>query len=98
MLVAALAGLGRLAESDVPGLASTLELRLGGDDRWSGALDLAARERQPATVVLLAAVGMQTGSWSGVPPRHLFRILRSLRAVGLDYEARMIAGEALARL
>lgn len=98
MLVAALAGLERLSESDVPALASALDLRLGGSDPWSVAIDRAARDREPATVALLAAVGMQTGDWYGVPPRHLFRIVRALRAVGLDYEARMIAAEALARL
>ena len=46
---------------------------------------------------LLVAVGMQTGGWGGVPPRNLYRSLRALRAVGLEYEARMIAAEAIAR-
>ena len=41
---------------------------------------------------------MQTGSWRGVPAPYLFRIIRDLRAVGLEYEARMIAAEAVARL
>ena len=98
LLVAALAGLGRLSEGEVPGLASSLDLRLGGDDAWSAAIDRAARDREPATVALLAAVGMQTGGWAGVPPQYLFRSLRALRAVGLEYEARMIAAEAMARL
>jgi len=98
MLVAALAGLERLAEGDVPALAAALDVRLGGDDRWSEEIDRAARDREPGTVVLLAAVGMQTRDWYGVPPQYLFRIVRSLRAVGLEYEARMIAAEALARL
>ena len=65
---------------------------------WTAAIDQAARERAPGTVALLAGVGMQTGDWRGVPPHYLFRIVRALRAVGLDYEARMIAAEALARL
>jgi hypothetical protein len=47
---------------------------------------------------LLASVGMQTRSWRGVPPAYLFRIVRDLRLVGLEYEARMIAAEAVARL
>jgi hypothetical protein len=98
LLVAALAGLGRLSEGEVSGLASALDLRLGGDDAWSAAIDRAARDREPGTVALLAAVGMQTGGWAGVPPQNLFRSLRALRAVGLDYEARMIAAEAMARL
>ena len=41
---------------------------------------------------------MQSGDWYGVPPVYLFKILRSLGMVGMDYEARMIAAEALARL
>jgi hypothetical protein len=41
---------------------------------------------------------MQTGGWQGVPPHHLFQMLRALRLVGLDYEARMIAAEAMTRL
>ena len=49
-------------------------------------------------MALLAAVGMQTSDWRGVPPAYLFRIVRALRTVGLEYEARMIAAEALARL
>ena len=55
------------------------------------------RDRQPATVILLAAVGMQTKNWGGVPPAALYRIVAALRAVGLGGEARMIAVEALSR-
>jgi hypothetical protein len=91
MLVAALAGLGRL---DNPA-AFGLEPRA---TRWSSLLDAAARTRQPGTVALLAAIGMQTGDWRGVPPGHLFHIVRALRQVGLEYEARMIAAEAMTRL
>ncbi|PWG03589.1 hypothetical protein [Sphingosinicella humi] len=96
MLVAALAGLGRI-EAD-GGLAGELDLQLGAENVWTRALDQAARSRQPGTVALLAGVGMQTGGWRGVPPEHLYRIVRALRQVGLDYYARMIAAEALARL
>jgi hypothetical protein len=94
MLVAALAGLGRLQDDAA---ARQVGLELGRRDRWSDALEAAARARQPAMVALLVAVGMQTGGWGGVPPRNLYRSLAALRAVGLDYEARMIAAEAIAR-
>jgi hypothetical protein len=94
LLVAALAGLGRIDADTAAGAG----FRLGPDDLWTRAIDQAARERSPGTVALLAGVGMQTASWSGVPPPYLFRIVRALRAVGMDYEARMIAAEALARL
>lgn len=97
-LVAALAGLGRISGEDASSLAGAAGFRLGGDSRWGTAIDRAARSRQPATVALLAAVGMQTGDWFGVPPDALFRIVRALRVAGLEYEARMIAAEAITRL
>jgi len=98
LLVAALIGLGRVSDGDAPGLARSAGFELGDSDRWSDALERAARERQPGRVALLAAIGMQTGDWSGVPPHYLLRIVRALREVGMDYEARMIAAEAVARL
>lgn len=97
MLVAALAGLGRLDDNAAAGMAREAGIDLAARDAWSQALDGAVRARQPGTVALLVAVGMQTGAWGGVPPRNLYRSLRALRAVGLDYEARMIAAEAIAR-
>ena len=98
MLVAALAGLGRIGSGDAAGLASGAGFSLGGGDPWSARIDSAARDREPGTVALLAAAGMQSADWYGVPPQYLFRIVRALRAVGLDFEARMIAAEAIARL
>jgi hypothetical protein len=98
LLVAGLAGLGRLGENEQARLASELGLRLDRQNAWTRALDQAVRSRQPGTAALLASVGMQTGGWRGVPPEHLYRIITGLRGVGLDYYARMIAAEALARL
>jgi hypothetical protein len=98
MLVAALAGLGRISNEEAGSLASALGASLGGNDRWSQRIDQAARDRAAGTVVLLAAAGMQTDDWHGVPPAYLFRIVRALRTVGLEFEARMIAAEAITRL
>jgi hypothetical protein len=98
ILVAALAGLGRIEDQAAARLARDLGMDFGRGDSWSRALVDAVRGRQPGTVALLAAVGMQTGDWRGVPPEHLFHIVRALRLVGLEYEARMIAAEALSRL
>jgi hypothetical protein len=61
-------------------------------------IQAAARSNQPGTVALLAGTGMQTADWRGVPPEHLYQIVAALRRVGLDYEARMIAAEAMSRL
>ena len=98
MLVAALAGLGRIGNGDANRMAAAVGVGLGGSDAWGAAIDRAARNGEPGTVALLAGTGMQSADWYGVPPAHLFKILRSLRMVGMDYEARMIAAEALARL
>jgi hypothetical protein len=97
LLVGALVGLGRISDAEGQQLASAAGLEIGAGDLWTQAIDRAARERRPGTVALLAGLAMQTPDWSGVPPRYFFRIVRALRAVGLDYEARMIAAEAIAR-
>jgi hypothetical protein len=94
LLAAALLGLGRINGDQAAGAG----FRPAPEDRWTAAIDQAARQRAPGAVALLAGVGMQTATWQGVPPSYLYRIVRSLRAVGLDYEARMIAAEAVARL
>ncbi|HEX8262970.1 MAG TPA: hypothetical protein VF547_08860 [Allosphingosinicella sp.] len=92
MLVAALAGLGRLADPAAYGVDPAPR------SRWANLIAAAARAGQPGTVALLAGVGMQTPSWRGVPPEHLYHVVRALRAVGHEYEARMIAAEAMTRL
>jgi hypothetical protein len=92
MLVAGLAGLGRLQNPAALGLDTAPR------SRWAQMIHAAARNRQPGTVALLAGVGMQTSDWRGVAPAHLYHIVAALTEVGLDYEARMIAAEAVARL
>jgi hypothetical protein len=92
MLVAALAGLGRLRDPAALGVDPNPRTR------WDHFIDSAARSGQSGTVALLAAIGMQTSDWRGVPPEHLYHIVSALRRVGLDYEARMIAAEAMTRL
>jgi hypothetical protein len=92
MLVAALAGLGRLPDPAAYGVNPAPR------SRWAHLIAAAARAGQPGTVALLAGVGMQTPGWRGVPPEHLYHIVKALRDVGLEYEARMIAAEAMTRL
>ncbi len=96
-LFAALAGLGRLSPDDVERGARALDVKIGAENSWTRALDRAARDRQPGTVALLAAIGVQTPAWRGVPPEALYRIVGAMRAVGLDGTARMVAAEAIAR-
>ncbi|CAN5179346.1 hypothetical protein BH10PSE13_BH10PSE13_17090 [soil metagenome] len=98
MLVAALAGLGRLPADQATEIGSSLGMRGPVRSRWALALGKAAAARQKATVALLAAVGMQTRRWDQLPPEHLSAILSALRVSGLEPEARMIAAEAITRL
>lgn len=93
LLAAALAGLGRIE----PGTAQNYGVAVGSRNAWTEALERAAAARQGGTVALLAAIGMQAPDWNGVPPDHLFHIVRALRLAGLEFEARMIAAEALIR-
>jgi hypothetical protein len=97
MLVAALAGLGKLGDGGAQ-LAQDMGVKVDAQNRWTRLLNRAAERGQGGTVVLLSAAGLQTGGWVGVPPEHLYHALNALRRVGLEYEARMIAAEALARL
>jgi hypothetical protein len=94
MLVAGLAGLGRITMEQ----AASAGFRPGEGDIWTRAIDQAMQERAPGPVALLAGVGLQTANWGGVSPDYLFRIVRALRSVGMEFEARMIAAEAVARL
>ncbi len=98
LLVAALAGLNRIPEGTATSLAGDLGIRFGRRNRWTAMIDSAAQRRQPATAALLAAIGMQTAGWAGVPPENLYHIVRALRLTGHEFEARMIAAEAIARL
>jgi hypothetical protein len=98
LLIAGLAGLGRLDADDASELAEDYKIRLGAQNRWTRLIARAAERGQKGTVALLAGVGMQTGGWRGVPPEHLYHITRALSRVGMEYEARMVAAEAIARL
>jgi hypothetical protein len=97
MLYVSLAALGRLRASDAQELAAKLDVPMGVRNLWTQAIDQAAARGEPATVAVLAAVGMQTSDWSQVQPVFLYHIIAALRAVGFEPEARMIAAEALMR-
>lgn len=96
-LLASLAGLGRADLSTIENIANDLELDLNGSTKWTTAIRSAAQRGQAGTVAVLTAVGMQGRGWNAMSPLHLFYITRSLKRVGMEAEARMIAAEALAR-
>ncbi len=97
LLVAALAGLGRLDAGAANTVAGDLNAPLDVPSRWSNLLASAAARNQPGTVVLIASAGLQSADWSDLPPHHLYQILAAYRQVGLEGPARMIAAEALTR-
>lgn len=96
-LVAGLAGLGRLSESDANAVAGDLGVNITRQTRWSRAISDAANVGNPALVVLLAGLGMQGTGWEQMTPLHLYHITSALTRVGMAAEARMIAAEAVAR-
>ena len=97
-LLAAVAGLGRADPGTVTDFADDLDFDFGRGTRWTRAIESASRRGQQGTVALLAAVGMQGSNWKAMSPLHLYHITQSLKRVGLEPEARMIAAEALPRL
>jgi len=97
MLLAGLAGLGRVEQGTITKYSRDLSISLGGNTRWTRAIDQAAQVGNPTMVALLAALGMQGDSWDRMTARHLYHIVSALRRVGLEAEARMIAAEAVAR-
>ena len=97
LLVAGLAGLGRINENSANSLNQRYGLRLGMRSSWTNMIDSAGRLRQPGTVLVLTGTGLQTADWEQVPAAHLYHALIALKRTGQDYSARMIAAEALSR-
>lgn len=97
LLVAGLAGLGRIDTRAAASLSGDYNANLGASGGYLRRLDAAAAAGRSGEVALLAALGLQTRHWSGVPPQHLYHIVAALKRVGREPEARMIAAEALMR-
>jgi hypothetical protein len=95
LLAAALGGLGRSPAEAVKDMGEAIEVNLTKQTKWSNAISAAASRGESGTVVLLAAAGLQARGWNHVPAHHLYYIVRALKSVGLEAEARMIAAEAV---
>lgn len=95
MLLAGLAGLGRIEAEAQSDFGGDLKINVGRQTPWSRAITAAAARGEQGTVALMAIAGMQAPDWARVPANHLYHIVRSLRQVGLEAEARMIAVEAV---
>jgi hypothetical protein len=97
LLVAGLAGLGRLDAETAGRLSSRFGLRLGHRSNWTKLIDRAGALGQSGTVLVLTGTGLQAPTFAEIPPAHLYHAIAALRATDQDYTARMIAAEALAR-
>jgi hypothetical protein len=95
LLLAGLSGLGRIETDARADFASDLKVNISRQTPWSKAITAAAGRGEQGTVALMAVAALQAPSWSAVPANHLYYMVRSLRQVGLEAEARMIAAEAV---
>jgi hypothetical protein len=95
LLLAGLSGLGRIESDARADFASDLKINIARQTAWSKAISAAAERGEQGTVALMAMAALQAPSWTAVPANHLYYIVRSLRQVGLEAEARMIAAEAV---
>jgi hypothetical protein len=97
LLVAGLAGLGRISADTANSLNRRYGLGLGLVTTWTRVVDGAAARRQAGTVLVLTGTGLQTPTWDRVPAAHLYHAISALKRTGQEFTARMIAAEALSR-
>jgi hypothetical protein len=97
LLVAGLAGLGRISTDTANSLNQRYGLSLGHVTSWTKIVDAAAARGQGGTVLVLTGTGFQTPLFDRVPPAHLYHALSALNRTGQGFTARMIAAEALSR-
>jgi hypothetical protein len=97
LLLGGLIGTGRIDLPTAAQLSDRHGLGLGHSSAWTRAVDGAGRRGQAGSTALLAAIGFQTSRADNLPASHVYHALAALRATGLEYQARMIAAELLAR-
>lgn len=97
LLVAGLAGIGRISTDTANSLNQRYGLGLGHVTSWTRMIDAAAARGQGGTVLVLAGTGFQTPAFDRVPSAHLYHSVAALERTGQDFTARMIAAEALSR-
>ena len=96
ILVASLAGMGRLDLARAQALSEDHGWALGAQGTLTRLLDAASKRGEQGTVILLASVAMQSTDMRDVPPAYVFALTRALDRVGQGFLARMIAAEAVA--
>ena len=97
LLVAGLAGLGRISVDTANSINQRYGLGLGHTTNWTKMIDAAAERGQGGTVLVLTGTGFQTPRFDRVPSAHMYHALSALNRTGQGFTARMIAAEALSR-
>lgn len=97
LLVAGLAGLGRISTDTANSLNQRYGLGLGHATSWTRMIDAAAARQQGGTVLVLTGTGFQTPFFDQIPAAHLYHSISALQRTGQDFTARMIGAEALSR-
>jgi hypothetical protein len=97
LLVAGLAGLGRIDAATAGRLNRDYQLGLAAQTGWTKLIDGAMQRRQAGTSLILTASGLQGREFEQVGAVYLFHAVNALRRTNQEYLARMIAAEALAR-
>ncbi len=97
LLVAGLAGLGRLDGTSADRLNRRHGLAIGHRTRWTRMIDGSAELGQAGSVLVLAGAGFQATSLEHLPASHLYHAVAALNRTDQGFTARMIAAEALAR-
>lgn len=97
LLIAGLAGLGRIDAATAGRLNGRYRLGLRAQTSWTRLIDGAMQRHQAGTSMLLSASALQGREFDEVGAVYLFHSVNALRRTGQEYLARMIAAEALAR-
>lgn len=97
LLIAGLAGLGRIDAATAGRLSREHRLGLGAETSWTRLIDGAMRRRQDGTSILLTASALQGREYGDVGAVYLYHAVNALQRSGQEYLARMVAAEALAR-
>jgi hypothetical protein len=97
LLVAGLAGLGRISTDSANSLNRRYGLGLSRQSNWTRMIDSAAGRGQSGTILVLTGTGLQTTSFANVPGSHFYHAISGLQRTGQNFTARMIAAEALSR-
>ena len=97
LLVAGLTGLGRIDGQTAGQLSSRYGFGLGRRSEWTELVDGAAKRRQGGTATILAGLAFKAPQWNAVPALFVLHSVNALKVTGQEFNARMVAAEALSR-